>query len=980
MALDDETLQFPHDAVVGAGSLPAGERLGDYQVLRLLGRGGMGEVYLAEHSRLGRQYALKLLPAQLSEQEGFRRRFETEARTLAQMRHPNIVDIVYASEDKGRHYLVMEYVSGGSLDDYLGQKGGTLPDDEAKDLLRQLLQGLDYAHAQHVVHRDLKPANLLRTADGILKITDFGLARVVGEEFMQSLVQQSIQLSLTGGATILGQSVGASTVLGGMSGAAAFVGTLDYMSPEVRAGQQADCRSDIYAVGIIAYQLLTGMKPLGLADPASQIVKGLSRKWDSFLSRCLRPRPDERFQTPAEALRALDGLPVKTRRKADAGAASPRPVSTSPSSAAPQQSPAPPRRHKRRWQFTAVPVAALLLACAVSAWWLLAPTRTTVHLEPPDVDATVTWEGIPLERKADGTWRLPPFSEPGRLDVDASGYRHFTSVLALQEAGDSSIHVKLEQKRGSLAIHSNPGATVRVLDPNEQERARAVVGSDGLLALADVAPEGTYDVDVSMPGYKAHRFEDLLLLDGRPRQLDARLEPLAASLSIVSTPPGARILIDGREMGRTPLTLPDLAGGRSVTCSLELEGYKPLAKELALVPGEAMKWEDAVLAPMPGRIVVEGYDPELDRGSLRASVDGKATELEQGGERLLLVDVPAGRHRLEISGRDYLSLAIDDLEVPPGGQVISPLRLTPRVGKLLLPEGKGFRLLVDGQPWTIGERRLALLPASPSSRLTLQSPGHVSAEKVCEVRAGQTVDWAPSLPARASPGETAAAWLGFSAKTSPDGAVLVGEVADGVRAQQSGLMPGDIILKVDDFLIQDPQDMTGVMKSGEMGAAARLTYSRKGERKYAEAVFSPNPWLGNEGLQRITGWYEAESGASKKFFKLFVGLDYSSGKPAFILLSREEAGIAKFFNQAERAAFSNSQTLLNKNAGDYQRILLTLATPGVFEADGAWISFNSANGSSRYVIRRQGDDLYIREEEKIFSMDIFEVRFFRVVP
>jgi hypothetical protein len=200
----------------------------------------------------------------------------------------------------------------------------------------------------------------------------------------------------------------------------------------------------------------------------------------------------------------------------------------------------------------------------------------------------------------------------------------------------------------------------------------------------------------------------------------------------------------------------------------------------------------------------------------------------------------------------------------------------------------------------------------------------------------------------------------------------VGEVADGVRAQQSGLMPGDIILKVDDFLIQDPQDMTGVMKSGEMGAAARLTYSRKGERKYAEAVFSPNPWLGNEGLQRITGWYEAESGASKKFFKLFVGLDYSSGKPAFILLSREEAGIAKFFNQAERAAFSNSQTLLNKNAGDYQRILLTLATPGVFEADGAWISFNSANGSSRYVIRRQGDDSTSGGEK--ISRDIFAVR------
>jgi serine/threonine-protein kinase len=141
----------------------------------------MGEVYLAEQTRLKPQYALKLLPSELSRDESFRNRFEAEAQTLAKLDHGSIVDIVYAGSDAGRHFLVMEYVSGGSLDAYLEGQGGKLGDGEVKDILRQLLTGLDYAHGRHVVHRDLKPANLLRTQDGVLKITDFGLARVVGE-------------------------------------------------------------------------------------------------------------------------------------------------------------------------------------------------------------------------------------------------------------------------------------------------------------------------------------------------------------------------------------------------------------------------------------------------------------------------------------------------------------------------------------------------------------------------------------------------------------------------------------------------------------------------------------------------------------------------------------------------------------------------------------------------------------------------------
>jgi formylglycine-generating enzyme required for sulfatase activity/serine/threonine protein kinase len=339
---DDDTILNDSDGgSVPGGALPAGTRLGDYELEKLLGAGAMGEVYLARQVRLDQQCAVKVLPQALTQSVDFEKRFESEGRSLARLDHPHIVRVFNAGEDNGRHFLTMEYVDGGSLEDYLVKRGGKLPEAEARTALAEILSGLVYAHGKNIVHRDLKPANILRTGDGHCKIGDFGLALVAGEEYMQSVIQESVHksqlagygkvkslkpkddaaatitadeihttgdvVSHTGDETLLEADVrGPSKRPSRSSEASAFVGTIDYMSPEVRdSSGAADARSDLFAVGVMAYQMLTGKKPRGRAKEPSKIVPGLSPKWDAWIFRCMEPEPTERFQSAQEALNAL---------------------------------------------------------------------------------------------------------------------------------------------------------------------------------------------------------------------------------------------------------------------------------------------------------------------------------------------------------------------------------------------------------------------------------------------------------------------------------------------------------------------------------------------------------------------------------------------------------------------------------------------------------------------------------------------------
>jgi tRNA A-37 threonylcarbamoyl transferase component Bud32 len=240
----------------------AGTRLGTYEVLELLGRGGMAEVYKGRHPRLDRTVAIKILPSSLAAEADFRQRFEREARSVAALRHPNIVQMFDFGDVEGIYYMVMEYIEGTDLANYM-RETGPMELAQARPILGNLASALDHAHAQGLVHRDVKPSNVMLPA-GVFEdaeqyaiLTDFGIAK--------------IRTSETG-----------STKTGTM------MGTLDYMAPEqIRVSRAIDGRADVYALGIMLYQMLTGELPFKSDNPSAIMLAHLQE-----------PPPDPRVLIP----------------------------------------------------------------------------------------------------------------------------------------------------------------------------------------------------------------------------------------------------------------------------------------------------------------------------------------------------------------------------------------------------------------------------------------------------------------------------------------------------------------------------------------------------------------------------------------------------------------------------------------------------------------------------------------------------------
>jgi serine/threonine-protein kinase len=273
--------------------------LGNYILLDSIGKGGMGHVYKAQHKRMRRIVALKVLPAAATQSKDLVKRFQREVEAAARLSHPNVVTAHDADEDQGIHFLVMEYVEGQDLSSVVKQCG-PLPVAEAVEAIRQAAQGLDYAHQQGVIHRDIKPANLLRDKRGTIKLLDMGLAR------------------FSDAGTPTGASVDHGLTLSGQ-----VMGTLDYMSPEQALDTRtADARADIYSLGCTLHYLLTGHGPYGgdtltkklLAHredpvPSLRAVRpDVPEALDRLFQRMVAKRAEDRVQTMGEVLTELQQM------------------------------------------------------------------------------------------------------------------------------------------------------------------------------------------------------------------------------------------------------------------------------------------------------------------------------------------------------------------------------------------------------------------------------------------------------------------------------------------------------------------------------------------------------------------------------------------------------------------------------------------------------------------------------------------------
>jgi serine/threonine protein kinase len=272
---------------------------GRYRVQRTLGSGGMAVVYRAEDTILGRPVALKTLHRRCAEMPTFRRRFRQEARAMASLDHENIVKVYDISEDDGVPFIVAECVAGKDIGSLLGRHGGThLNEQFTRGAAEQLLRALSYAHGRGIIHRDVKPSNILVTADGTVKVADFGIARIVEEDD--------------------GAEVGEPGEI---------VGSARYMSPEQLMGKEATPRSDIYSVGVLLYHCLTGRPPFSgdvkvlakqhlYRDPAPprKLNKKISPHMEAVIMKALAKNPDDRYPS---ATAMLDDIGAKALPKKD---------------------------------------------------------------------------------------------------------------------------------------------------------------------------------------------------------------------------------------------------------------------------------------------------------------------------------------------------------------------------------------------------------------------------------------------------------------------------------------------------------------------------------------------------------------------------------------------------------------------------------------------------------------------------------------
>ena len=277
-------------------TLAAGARLGPYEIVAPLGAGGMGEVYKARDTRLERTVAIKVLPAHVSPTLESRQRFEREAKTISQLSHPHICALHDVGREGETEYLVMEYLEGETLADRLAK--GPLPLEQTLRFAVQIADALDRAHRQGIVHRDLKPGNVMITRSGV-KLLDFGLAKAFGPASAEPFTELPTQQALTQEGAILG--------------------TFQYMAPEQLEGRIADARTDIFAFGVVLYEMATGRKAFSGATqaslvssilrdepgPISQLAPASPPLLDRVVQTCLAKDPEDRWQSAADVKREI---------------------------------------------------------------------------------------------------------------------------------------------------------------------------------------------------------------------------------------------------------------------------------------------------------------------------------------------------------------------------------------------------------------------------------------------------------------------------------------------------------------------------------------------------------------------------------------------------------------------------------------------------------------------------------------------------
>jgi serine/threonine protein kinase len=407
-----------------------GVTLGHYRILRLLGKGGMGEVYLAEDTLLDRKVALKILSAQSTADPERVVRFIQEAKAASALNHPNIITIYEIGEADGTRFLATEFIAGPTLRQHMS--GSPLPAREVLDYSIQIAEALAVAHEAGIVHRDIKPENIMVRSDGYIKVVDFGLAKLT-EQAPASEDSATVAMAV---------NTTAGTVMG----------TVQYMSPEQARGLPVDARTDVFSFGIVRYEMVTGQAPFRGETPSHQIVAILEKEpqplsqlapdipseLDRIIGKALAKPLDRRYQTTRDL--AIDLKQLKRRTEVETELSSGRLVLAGSGAIKQPAGALESRASPRRAGPGSILIAAgVLLLFAFAGWW------TYNHFMR---------RGVPFR-----TYKLTPLTDTGKVEVAVISPDGRYVVYTESEHGQRTVYIR-QVKTGSNVKIQEPTSDV----------------------------------------------------------------------------------------------------------------------------------------------------------------------------------------------------------------------------------------------------------------------------------------------------------------------------------------------------------------------------------------------------------------------------------------------------------------------------------------------------------------------------------------
>lgn len=572
---------------------PAPQTIGRYQVLGELGKGAMGVVYKAQDPTIGRTVALKTMRVDVGgiEAQEMLDRFRNEARAAGVLNHPNIVTVYDAGEETGHFYMALECIEGQTLQQMM-QRQRVLPAELVIDVARQVCAGLDYAHDHGIIHRDIKPANIMITPDGTAKIMDFGIAKGIG-----------VALTTTG----------------------QVMGTPNYMSPEQVKGRPLDGRSDLFSLGVILYEVVTGEKPFSGDNITTIVYKIVNenpvspRELDvtihpglsAIITKALAKNLDERYQRGAELARDL--LNYKS-------IASDTEITLRMATASAAEAPTPPSGPRVQMPHAAAPVAAKAPVVAASHAPAATPAAHHHHKsEKPLMIALACMlalaagmaavAGVRHYRKAQEAAQQQADVAPAASLPAAGSAEQPAPPSATPSSGEDEQPTAPDTVRKTTVArnqqHPAPSPTAAaptVAAPAGNEQltvtslpAGAKVQIDGHSQAGWVTPftardlaAGPHTVILSKEGYLPES-RVLDLAPGKKGNVAVSLNSRGGMLALKSTPAGAKIFVDNSDSGKvTPAQVKVPAGAHAVT--LKLDGYKDAAASATLNQGDTFNF------------------------------------------------------------------------------------------------------------------------------------------------------------------------------------------------------------------------------------------------------------------------------------------------------------------------------------------------------------------------------------------------------